>query len=384
MKIIADEDMVGVRELFAAFGEVVTLRGRDIGAAHVADADALLVRSVTAVDAALLAHSKVRFVGSATSGADHVDQDFLRAQGVTFASAPGCNANAVVQYVIAALCAGVPDWRGRTVGIVGCGQVGARLYQCLTSLGVTCYGNDPFLDGDEFPDKVSFEEILRADIICLHTPLTILGPYPTWHMFDRQVLTRLKPGTVLLNAGRGAVIDNTALREHLHSGADLKVILDVWESEPAIDIALLHKVLLATPHIAGYSVEGRLAGTVAVRDALCRWLDCAIPAPDVARASRLLPVSPTSDLAGVVLSAWDIRNDHEQMVQVLMQASVAERSSLQSSLNQTQTEVAIGSAFDGLRRASAGRREFSYYRIPIAGDSDLSRTLTAVGFTVGE
>lgn len=365
MKIVADEDMVNVRELFAPFGDVVALRGREICAADLRDADALLVRSVSRVDARLLKNSPVKFVGSATSGADHVDQAYLAARGIEFANAPGCNARAVVQYVVAALCAGVPDWRQRTVGIVGCGQVGGRLYRCLTQLGVSCRVYDPFLDGEGIADQVSFEDILCCEIICLHTPLIRGGPHPTWHLIDRNVLERLAPGTVLLNAGRGAVVDNRALRAHLTSGAELGVILDVWESEPDIDIELLGLVLLGTPHIAGYSVEGRLAGTLAIRDAFCQWQACEVTT--TGRRTNVTSVAATAcaDFTTTVLSTWDIGGDHRRMLTTL-----------------TQPDTDVGAAFDQLRRQGAQRREFSYYRISAGVNSASAKDLEAVGFVV--
>ena len=365
MKIVADEDMVNVRELFSTFGDVVTLRGREICPSDLSDADALLVRSVTRVDAALLENSDVRFVGSATSGADHVDQGYLATRGIEFASAPGCNANAVVQYVIAALCAGVPDWRRRTVGIVGCGQVGGRLYRCLTHLGVSCRVYDPFLDGAGIADQVDFDDILDAEIICLHTPLTRSGAHPTWHMINREVLERLAPGTVLLNAGRGAVIDNAALRDHLIGGAELDAILDVWESEPDIDLDLLRNVLLGTPHIAGYSVEGRLAGTLAIRDAFCQWQDCKVTTMQELSDVDSVAAMACFDLVATVLSTWDIGRDHERMLTTLM-----------------QSDIDVGTAFDQLRRQGAQRREFSYYRLSAGDNSALAKDLEAVGFAV--
>ncbi len=365
MKIVADEDMFNVRELFSPFGDVVTLRGREICAADLSAADALLVRSVTPVDAALLENSSVRFVGSATSGADHVDQAYLAARGIEFANAPGCNANAVVQYVIAALCAGVPAWRQRTVGIVGCGQVGGRLYRCLKQLGVTCRVYDPFLDGDGMADRVGFDEILDCQIICLHTPLTRGGAHPTWHMINRNVLAQLAPGTVLLNAGRGGVIDNAALREHLMAGAELGVILDVWESEPDIDLDLLHNVLLGTPHIAGYSVEGRLAGTLAIRDAFCHWQACKVVLSQERADADSAAVAACVDLTETVLATWNIGLDHARMLTTL-----------------TQPNIDIGAAFDQLRREGVGRREFSYYRASAGNNLTLEMELTTVGYRV--
>ena len=231
----------------------------------------LLVRSVTRVDRTLLEGSAVAFVGSATIGTDHVDQAYLAEQGIRFAHAPGCNANAVVQYDLSVLSNLQPDWQSCTVGIVGCGNVGGRVYRTLKSLGVNCRVYDPFLSAEQIPDLVDFQSVLAADIICVHTPLTTEGPFPTEHLFNAEVLAGLGENTLLINAGRGAVIDNGALLEHLKSGSKLRVALDVWEPEPNINPGLLEQVLLATPHIAGYSREGKIRGTEMLAEDYYQW-----------------------------------------------------------------------------------------------------------------
>ncbi len=270
MKIVADENIPGVEALFGAHGEVRLLPGRAIARQDVRDAEILLVRSVTRVDESLVRDTPVRFVGSATIGTDHLDLAGLRQRGIAVANAPGCNAEAVVDYVIASLSRARPDWLGETVGIVGCGNVGRRLYRRLRALGVACRCYDPFLTPAAQPDLCTFPEVLEVGILCLHTPLTREGPHPTHHLFDARTLARLRPGSLLLNAGRGAVVDNGALLEELRAGR-IGAVLDVWEGEPAIDPALLQAVALGTPHIAGYSLEGRVRGTLMVYRAWCEW-----------------------------------------------------------------------------------------------------------------
>ena len=273
MLIIADENMPFVREWFAPFGTVRTLPGRALTADQVRDADALLVRSVTRVNRELLQGSRVRFVGSATSGIEHVDADYLRAQGIGCASAPGCNATAVVEYVLSCLCAldGVLEklLAGGVVGIIGLGNVGARLTQRLQALGIHCVGYDPFLTPQSGLPLCDLDTVLNADVVCCHTPLTATGAYPTRHLLDIERLRRLRKDAVLINAGRGAVVDNAALLDLLRERDDVRAVLDVWESEPAIELALLDAVTLATPHIAGYSWDGKVAGTRAVLDSFC-------------------------------------------------------------------------------------------------------------------
>lgn len=282
MKIVVDENVAFAREYFGGLGELVLLPGRHLCAANVADADVLVVRSVTSVNAALLAGSRVKFVGSCTIGMDHMDTAWLDAQGIAWACAPGCNATAVVEYVLAALAVlQVPLDGSARIGIVGCGNVGSRVLRSVQARGAsTACAYDPFRQDRNMP-WVSFDDVLTCDVLCLHTPLTRDGPFPTWHLFNEAVIRQLKPGSVLLNAGRGAVIDNQALLTRLQQRADLRVVLDVWENEPAIDGALLATVDIGTPHIAGYSVEGKWRGTTQVLSSLCTFLGMPVPAVSV-------------------------------------------------------------------------------------------------------
>ncbi len=288
MKIVADENIAFARAFFAPLGELQLLPGRAITAADVQDADILLVRSVTPVNAGLLQGSRVRFVGSCTIGTDHVDTAWLAANGIQFAHAPGCNARAVVEYVLSSLLAlGECFLDGRKIGVVGCGNVGGQLLRCLRAAGANAVGCDPFLCDTNLPLQ-PLDALLDSDIFCLHTPLTRDGPHSTWHLFDAARIAQLKPGAVLLNAGRGAVIDNAALLQRLLQKKDLRVVLDVWENEPAISAALLEHVCIGTPHIAGYSAEGKLRGTEMVYEALCAFLG--VPAVPVAVALDGEPV----------------------------------------------------------------------------------------------
>ena len=366
MKILADDNMPLVREWFGPQGEVRTLPGRAIDADAVRDVDVLLVRSVTRVDGALLAGSRVRFVGSATSGCDHVDRDALAAAGVRFVHAPGCNAGAVVQYVLSVCCALRPDWRRRVFGIVGCGAVGGRLYRTLSALGVNCRVHDPLLpDTPECPLVELSEAVRAADILCLHTPLTRSGPFPTFHLLNDRLLAQVRPGCLLINAARGPVVDNAALRARLTRGDGPTAALDVWEGEPAIDPELRRQVAIATPHIAGYSREGRIAGTRAVYEAFCAWRGSA-PLPQAPeKPCPLVPGSGPNPLAQAVLATFDVRAEHRRMAAALARG----------------TDIAA--AFDRLRRTSPERREFGHFRVDPAGDESLTADLLRLGFQVG-
>ncbi len=357
LTIVADENMPRVREWFAPLGEVRVLPGRTLSAADVRDADVLLVRSVTRVDRALLDGSRVQFVGTATIGTDHLDLDWLRAAGIAVASAPGCNAESVVEYILSALAV-TGDLlesllgRRRHVGIVGLGNVGGRLACRLSALGIDVIGCDPLVAGSVVPSR-SLDEVLAADVVCLHTPLTRGGDHPTWHLLDAARIAALRPGTLLLNAGRGGVIDTAALLQRLRRSADLDVVLDVWEGEPAISVDLLERVRLGTPHIAGYSLDGKLAGTRRVLEACCRHFGLPLPELDDAGAPPRLLLDAALDevalLRSAVLQACDIRTDDARM-----------RAALR--------DDAGGAAFDALRRHYPVRRELAAFEVELGGE----------------
>jgi len=379
MNIIADENIPGVAQAFGTLGKVTLLPGRSLRARDVRDADVLVVRSVTRVGAELLDGSRVRFVGTATIGFDHVDRDYLRRRGIGFAAAPGSNATSAAEYVISALLA-LGEREGfnlaeRTVGIVGCGNVGARVRTRLAALGCDCLINDPPLrELGGHADFVGLPDILRADIISVHVPLEQGGRHPTWHLFDAAVMRRMKPGAILVNTSRGAVVDNPALNALLATRQDLSVVLDVWEEEPAINTALLQKVALGTAHIAGYSLDGKLRATEIIYRAACehfgrrpQW-----------NAGAMLPAGTRLDLrrpqGGDVLArfrravfhAYDIRADDERL-RGLLTLPPAERPA----------------GFDRLRKEYPVRREFAATTVVIDSDAvGLGNLLRAIGFDV--
>ncbi|RYE56433.1 MAG: 4-phosphoerythronate dehydrogenase, partial [Sphingobacteriales bacterium] len=258
MKILADENIPLVNEFFQSLGKVITRPGRTMSAVDAQDAKALLVRSVTNVNQSLLSGSDVTFVGTCTIGIDHLDQNWLHDNHVGFSSAPGCNANSVVEYVYAALCQLDVNWLDKKFGIIGCGNVGGLLHTRLKQQGVDCYCYDPLRTSEDNSDLVSLEEVLACDVISMHTPLTKTGAHPTFHLINLPELQQLKTGAVLLNCGRGAVINNSDLLAFLSQRSDVRVVLDVWEPEPNISVDLLDKVELGSPHIAGYSYDGKL------------------------------------------------------------------------------------------------------------------------------
>lgn len=373
MRIVADENIPLVNECFGDLGEIIRLPGREMTNEDLQGADALLVRSVTQVNAELLHDTPVRFVGTCTIGIDHLDTAYLDNQGITWASAPGCNANSVVEYVYAALAHLNIDWEGKQVGIISCGNVGGRLYRRLKAQGVECRVYDPFLSTEQIPELTSLADVLGSDIVCMHTPLTRTGPHPSFHLVGEEQLKQLKPGAVLLNAGRGPVIDNQALLKHLESGADLKVVLDVWEPEPDISRPLLQKVALGSPHIAGYSYDGKMQGTFMIYEALCRHLGRS-PEKDL-NALRPAVSHPERRWVGgdswpaiqrLIPQVYDITEDDRQL------RELAERAD--------RGEADFAKGFDRLRKEYPKRREFGNYRV-IGDYSEEARVrLEALGF----
>ena len=376
MRIVADENIPLLDEFFAGFGEIRRLPGRSIDAAAVADADLLLVRSVTQVDRALLDGSAVKFVGTCTIGTDHLDLDYFQQAGITWASAPGCNARGVVDYVLGSLLVlaeqqGI-DLAARTYGVIGAGQVGSRLLKVLRGLGWRVLVCDPPRQAAEGGDFVRLQQVLeQCDVISLHTPLERLGEHPTHHLFDAVRLAALKPGSWLINASRGAVVDNHALRELLPQRRDLQVVLDVWEGEPQADVELAALCRIATPHIAGYSLDGKLRGTAQIYQALCQHLGVA---PSIELA-QLMPVSWLSDLtidasadpawalASICRAVYDPRRDDADFRRSLQGDAATRRA-----------------AFDGLRKHYPMRREIDGLEVCIKGDAPaLASLVQALG-----
>ena len=376
MLIVADENIPLLDAFFQGFGEIRRVPGRSLDRATVEQADVLLVRSVTNVNRALLEGSKVRFVGTCTIGTDHLDLDYFKQTGIQWSSAPGCNARGVVDYVLGSLqtLAEIEgaDLNQRTYGIVGAGEVGGRLVKVLKGLGWNVLVCDPPRRIAEGGDYVSLAQIIeQCDVISLHTPLTKSGNGSTWHLFDRQRLEQLKPGTWLINASRGPVVDNAALREVLLEREDLQAVLDVWEGEPEVDVDLADLCVLATPHIAGYSLEGRQRGTAQIYQAFCAYLG---QEPSI-QLSELLPAlwlaevhlnastDPAWALATLCRSVYDPRRDDADF-----------RRSLVGTVQEQRK------AFDLLRKHYPERREIDGLSVRINGESAaLSKIVSALG-----
>ncbi|QHF51907.1 4-phosphoerythronate dehydrogenase PdxB [Pseudomonas sp. S49] len=376
MLIVADENIPLLDAFFAGFGEIRRVPGRSIDRATVEQADVLLVRSVTNVNRALLEGSKVRFVGTCTIGTDHLDLEYFSEAGITWSSAPGCNARGVVDYVLGSLMTlaeieGV-DLTQRTYGVVGAGEVGGRLIRVLKGLGWNVKVCDPPRQAAEGGDYVSLEQIIeQCDVISLHTPLTRSGAGATWHLFDQQRLQQLKPGAWLINAARGPVVDNLALREVLLEREDLQAILDVWEAEPEVDAALAELCVLATPHIAGYSLDGKQRGTAQIYQAYCEFsgqpaviqLSDLLPAPWLSEVTLHADSDPAWALAMLCRGVYDPRRDDADF-----------RRSLVGNVGEQRA------AFDVLRKQYPVRREIEGLKVRVEGESPaLAKIVAALG-----
>ncbi len=368
LRILADENIPLAEEAFSTLGTVRCVPGRRLTAADARDADVLLIRSVTSVGPALLAGSRVRFVGSATTGIDHVDRAYLKQADIAFAHAPGANADSVADYMVAVLLTlaarrGV-SLRGRTVGIIGCGHVGGRLARRLPALGLHVLKNDPSRAEAEGPRGFTVREDLlaEADVVTLHVPLTRSGPHATHHLIGGRELERMQPSAWLVNTSRGAVVDNEALDAVLSRpvGSPGATALDVWEGEPTPDPDLLRRVALGTPHVAGYAHDGKVEGTAALYRALCRhlgrpeaWDSEAVLALASAEALALTPPAAgrgeTAWLHALTEQMYDVAADDARLRRILQEPPEAR-----------------GACFSRLRRDYPRRRAFARHMLPAA------------------
>lgn len=374
MKILADQNIPFVEQAFAHIGTVQLFDGRRLAAATVRTADVLLVRSVTRVDAALLASSQVKFVASATIGTDHIDLDYLAQSGIGFANAPASNAISAAEYVICALfyfsqqaAIGFDQFK---VAIVGYGNVGSRVAQRLEALGIEyCVYDPPRAQQYQDRDYVDWQTVCECNIVTAHVPLTRNVPFATQAMFAESFFAQLAPGSLFINTSRGATVDEQALLKQLET-KELHLILDVWQHEPAIDKTLLQKTLISTPHIAGYSFDGKCRGTEMIYNAVCRHFDITPQwnARQVLAEYSVPRLSCESDgsttVSTLIPQAYDIAGDSQRL---------RARLDLQS--------TAWGEHFDYLRRHYPRRREFSAYQVETAClDNNAALMLEKLGF----
>jgi erythronate-4-phosphate dehydrogenase len=374
MKIYYEDSMPYAADFFAGLGECQVFSHKTINAEQLADADVLLVRSTTKVNAELLAHnSRLKFIGTATAGTNHVDKAYLKQHGILFQSAAGCNAVAVAEYVLSSLfvMAEKLGWQlqEKTIGIVGAGHVGTALQQKLSALDIAYQLCDPPLrDAGDPRSFVDMDGIMQCDVITLHVPLVIQGLYPTANMFDAARLSQLSEQQVLINACRGEVMDNAAALALFEQGKKLNLVLDVWENEPNINLALVPYVALGTAHIAGHTIEGKARGTEMLYQAVCDLYQL----PATKKLSDYLPVVQHSLAINPAITAW--QNFQKLVLQVYNIASDSER---------FMASVDNADQFGYIRKHYPIRREFSAIKVN-TGNFAQSKAIYALGFSQGE
>lgn len=374
LELLIDSEIVGAANGFSSLGSVKTFDGRALSAEQLGSADVLLVRSVSKVDRALLKNSRVRFVGTATSGVDHIDAFDLEEDGITVCSAAGCNARAVAEHVIC--CAFLyADRIGRAVsslslGVLGFGHVGKALTDLASGLFREVVIRDPLKSAADLTlPCASMEELLSQDIVSLHVPLTKDGEHPTFHLIDEKALGRMHESALLINAARGGVIDERCIDGQSGAVNSLWLAIDCWEDEPEVRTNTLSRSWLATPHIAGHSLEARARASEMMFQSVRQWAGLESVgakgfAPADAGKSMLAAVTRIED---ALASVYDL-GGHTQRLKVFPQIAAASRPAY----------------FYDCRKLWGLRREFSHYALdwePGVKDFSVGRRL---GFSDGK
>lgn len=308
INLIVEANVPFMKGLFESLANVKYLESEEITPEAMRDTDALITRTRTHCNAALLEGSKCQFIATATIGLDHIDRVYCSSHGIETVNAPGCNAPAVAQYVMAVILKAYPDPRGKTLGVVGVGHVGSIVASWAASLGMKVLLNDPVREKEEGSSLfVDLSEIAReSDIITFHTPLTKSPTeFPSWHLCGREFLSSLVRKPIIINAARGGVVDTPAMIEAVEKGMVSRIAIDCWEGEPDVDRRLLELSWIATPHIAGYSLQGKERATAMCVDALCNHFS--LPLPQL-QFTRPLP-PPTNVTAEDILTSYDPLED---------------------------------------------------------------------------
>ncbi|MBO4917456.1 MAG: 4-phosphoerythronate dehydrogenase [Bacteroidales bacterium] len=374
MKVVCDNKIPFLRGALEPYAEVVYLPGAQTTPEVVKDADAIITRTRTICNEALLKGSSVKAIATATIGFDHIDTAWCEANGIAWSNAPGCNSWSVKQYICSVLAVLAQRHGLRldalTLGVVGVGNVGSKVADAGRALGMRVLLNDPpraRAEGQEaFTDLDTI--LAESDIVTVHVPLTRSGADATWHLFDAGRLARMRPSQILINSSRGPVVDNAALKETLLKGGLKAAVLDVWEGEPDLDPELVGLLDIATPHIAGYSADGKANGTTMSIRYLARqlglpladWTASGIPAPEQSLAFTVDAAGKTAQdvLSEAILYTYDVRRDSDAL------------------------RGALG-AFERLRGDYMIRREPSAFTLTLLnGTADLASRLETIGFNV--
>ena len=378
MKIVADENIAYAKEAFSEFGDVQLVDGRKITNQQLINVDALIVRSITNVNSHLISGTKIKFVGTATIGSDHIDLNYLKKNNITFADAKGCNADSVAEYVFTALLKIAVDenikLNKKSIGVVGIGNIGSRVVRIAEAFGMEVLKNDPPLERKGIGNNyVSLDEILQADIITLHVPLNKGGEDNTVHLLNKKNLGQIREKAIIINTSRGAVINSNALYNTIPD-KKLNSVLDVWENEPAVNINLLNIAQIGTAHIAGYSLEGKVNGTTMIYEALCNFTE---------KTPGWEPALPEVENKEIVLD--DIKSDELKLYNLFraIYDIEADDRRMRNLIEVNQEER--GNYFDRLRKEYPLRREFDNYSIKLRQEEHhLKKILETLRFKVKE
>jgi erythronate-4-phosphate dehydrogenase len=366
MKIVADNKIPYLKGLLEPYAEVVYLPGKNIRKEDLLDVDAILIRTRTVCNRDLLEGTKVRFIGTATIGFDHIDTDYCAAKNIKWVNAPGCNAKAVAQYVTSSILSFSRKYNfnpsEKTIGIIGVGQCGQKVERCARLLGMDVLLNDPPRARNEGEKNfINLDRVLTdCDIVTFHPVLEKEGPDKTWHMADANFFSKLRKPIFLINTARGSILDTSALKQAIKDGKVIDCAIDCWENEPDIDLELLEKIQIATPHIAGYSSDGKANATRTIVEQLNIFLDLKMPP----KISLELPVpeepvlkihkNSPHKIASALLYAYDPLKDTE-----LLKKSPA--------------------TFEEIRGKYVFRREYKAFRILNLAETE-AELLRAFGF----
>ncbi len=385
LNILIDENIPFEKKIFSGLGNVKTIHGRKIDNKAVMDFDVLIVRSITKVNEELLKGTSIKFVGTATVGIEHIDRHYLQKNNIGFADAKASNARSVFEYVITALfhyCSkNNLNIEKIVLGVVGVGNIGSLVADASEKIGIRVLRNDPPLKDKGIKMKFyELDELLKSDFITIHTPLIKTGKYSTFHLFNEKVLDKVNKNTVLINTARGSVVDNHYLINNLKKGNIQDAVLDVWENEPFINIDLLDLVFTGTPHIAGYSLDGKVNGAVMIYNEMCNYfnIDSEIKAGDILPVieNNILEVSCLSSYESTVYhllkKVYNIEEDFMKLKNIKINKDVQKQ----------------GEMFDRLRMNYQTRREFSNYKVVLNNGcrfyERLKKDLPVFGFQIKE
>jgi len=373
MRIVADENIPFLKGVLEPYADVVYLPGKEISTGIVKNADAIIIRTRTICNKELLEGSSVKFIASATIGYDHIDVKYCKKQGISWTNAPGCNSSSVQQYIAAVLVHVFKKHKLRaadlTLGVIGVGNVGSKVANLGNILGMKVLLNDPPRERREKSSIFTelYDLIHQADIVTFHVPLSFSGPDKTYNMVNNRFLNCLKHDCLLINTSRGSVVDEPALKQTLKQGRLKGVILDVWDNEPEIDRKLLQMVDIGTPHIAGYSQDGKANGTSMSVKALAHYFK--LPLGNWYPGIIPLPVQPEIYLHGNIETPETIWYKLIHHTYPVEQDDLALRDESQD--------------FENLRGNYPVRREFQAYRmIPDNIPSSLSEKIKQLGFQI--